>query len=161
MAVDMYWKIDGVDGESTDDQHKGWTELQSISHGVTQPTSGASGTGGRTGGRADFEPFTGVKEIDKSTPDLNIKCAKGEHIPKVEVHLCEAAGDKHVFMKYTMENVIVQSVMPSCNAQDVKPMEIVSLLYGKLKWEYTELGDDGKPLGSTDRTWNLETNKQD
>ncbi|MCG7907927.1 MAG: type VI secretion system tube protein Hcp, partial [Candidatus Thiodiazotropha taylori] len=30
-------KIDGIDGESTDDQHKGWIELVSISHGVSQP----------------------------------------------------------------------------------------------------------------------------
>ncbi|MCG8487917.1 MAG: type VI secretion system tube protein Hcp [Candidatus Thiodiazotropha sp.] len=161
MAVDMFMKIDGIDGESTDDQHKGWIELVSVNHGVTQPTSGASGTGGRTGGRADFEPFTAMKEVDKGTPDLNIKCAKGEHIPKIEVHLCEAAGDKHIFMKYTMENVIVQAVMPSCSKGDIKPIETVSFAYGKIKWEYTELGQDGKPGGSTDRTWNLETNKQD
>ena len=26
-------------------------------------------------------------------------CAKGEHIPKVEVELCLETGDKHTFMK--------------------------------------------------------------
>lgn len=49
MAVDMFMKIDGVDGESTDDAHKKWIELLSYSHGVSQPTSGASGTGGVPG----------------------------------------------------------------------------------------------------------------
>jgi type VI secretion system secreted protein Hcp len=162
MAVDMFMKIDGADGESTDDNHKKWCEVSSINHGVSQPTTGASGTGGRTGGRANFDPFTVVKTIDKATPDLNIKCAKGEHIPKVEIELCLATGDKHTFMKYTMENVIVSSVFPgAANSDETKPTETVSFAYGKLKWEYTPIEHTGKPGSTTDRTWNLETNKQD
>ncbi|MEW8507096.1 MAG: type VI secretion system tube protein Hcp [Candidatus Thiodiazotropha sp.] len=161
MAVDMFMKIDGIDGESTDDQHSKWIELLSYSHGVSQPVSGASGTGGRTGGRADFSAFTAVKTIDNGTPDLNIKCAKGEHIPKVEVHLCEAAGDKHIFMKYTLEDVIVQSVIPSGSAGDeIKPVETVDFAYGKIKWEYISLDHKGKPGAGTDRTWDLEKNVQ-
>ncbi|MBW9265785.1 MAG: type VI secretion system tube protein Hcp [Candidatus Thiodiazotropha sp. (ex. Lucinisca nassula)] len=162
MAVDMFMKIEGVDGESTDDAHSKWIELLSYSHGVSQPVSGASGTGGRTGGRADFAPFLAVKTVDNGTPDLNIKCAKGEHIPKVEVELCLASGDKHTFMKYTMEDVIVNSVMPGGSAGDeTKPVETVEFAYGKIKWEYTPIDHTGKPGAATDRTWNLETNKQE
>ncbi|MCU7817096.1 MAG: type VI secretion system tube protein Hcp [Candidatus Thiodiazotropha sp. (ex Rostrolucina anterorostrata)] len=158
MAVDMFMKIDGVDGESTDDAHSKWIELLNYSHGVSQPTSGASGTGGR----ADFHSFTAVKTIDNGTPDLNIKCAKGEHIPKVEVELCLASGDKHTFMKYTMEDVIVNSVVPGGNAGDeAKPLETIEFAYGKIKWEYTPIDHTGKPGAATDRTWNLETNKQE
>ncbi|MCU7860874.1 MAG: type VI secretion system tube protein Hcp, partial [Candidatus Thiodiazotropha sp. (ex Lucinoma kastoroae)] len=40
MAVDMFMKIEGVDGESTDDAHNKWIELLSFSHGVSQPVSG-------------------------------------------------------------------------------------------------------------------------
>jgi hypothetical protein len=35
-AVDYFLKIDGVDGESTDDKHKGEIELQSFSLGKTR-----------------------------------------------------------------------------------------------------------------------------
>jgi type VI secretion system secreted protein Hcp len=162
MAVDIFMKIDGADGESTDDKHQKWCELVSYSHGVSQPVSGASGTGGRTGGRANFEPFVGIKEIDNATPDLNIKCAKGEHIPKVEVELCLATGDKHTFMKYTLEDVIVSSVTPSGSTGDEsKPYETVAFAYGKIKWEYTPIDHTGKPGSTTDRTWSLEKNKQE
>jgi len=80
MAVDMYMKIEGTDGESTDSKHEKWIEVSSYSHGLSQPISGASGTGGRTGGRADFQDFSITKVLDAASTDLNIKCAKGEHL---------------------------------------------------------------------------------
>jgi len=162
MAVDMFMKIEGVDGESTDDKHKKWIELLSFNHGVSQPTSGASASGGRTGGRADFDDFAAVKTIDNSTPDLNIKCAKGEHIPKIEVECCLATGDKHTFMKYTMEDCIVTSVRPGGSSEgETRPVEEATFGYGKIKWEYTAIDHKGAPGATTDRTWNLEENKQD
>ncbi|MEA3277952.1 MAG: type VI secretion system tube protein Hcp [Pseudomonadota bacterium] len=162
MSVDMFMKIEGIDGESSDDAHDKWIEILSYNHGVAQPVSGVSATGGRTGGRADFDDFTAVKTIDNATPDLNIKCAKGEHVPKVEVELCLATGDKHTFMKYTMEDCVVTSVVPGGASQgETKPLETVSFAYGKLKWEYTPIDHTGSPGSTTDRTWNLETNKQE
>lgn len=35
MAVDMYMKIESVNGESKDAQHKDWTDIQSFSWGAT------------------------------------------------------------------------------------------------------------------------------
>lgn len=162
MAVDMFLKIDGIDGESTDDAHQKWIEVLSFSHGVSQPVSGASATGGRTGGRADFQNLSVMKTIDNATPDLNIKCAKGEHIKQVELELCLATGEKHTFMKYTLSDCIVASVRPGgASASESKPLEEVSFAYGKIKWEYTPIDNQGKPGSATDRTWNLETNKQE
>jgi type VI secretion system secreted protein Hcp len=162
MAVDIYLKIDGVDGESTDDKHQKWVEIHSYKHRVSQPVSGASATGGRTGGRADFGNLEIFKTIDNATPDLNIKCAKGEHIPKVELELCLATSDKHTFMKYTLENCIVTSVAPGgCATDEAKPLEAVTFAYGTIKWEYTPIGNDGKPGSTTGRKWSLEKNKQE
>jgi type VI secretion system secreted protein Hcp len=162
MSADMFLKIDGVDGESTDDAHDKWIEVQSYSLGVSQPVSGVSATGGRTGGRADFQDLAIVKTIDNATPDLNIKCAKGEHIPKVELELCLATGDKHTFMKYTLEDCIVTSISPGGSAGgETKPLENVSFAYGKIKWEYTPIDHTGAPGSATDRAWNLEKNIQE
>jgi len=162
MAVDMFLKIEGIDGESTDAAHEKWIEVVSYSLGVAQPVSGVSATGGRTGGRADFQDLSIVKTIDNATPDLNIYCAKGQHIPKIELELCLATGDKHTFMKYEIEDCIVTSIAPGGAKDDeIKPTEAVTFAYGKIKWEYTPIDHTGAPGASTDRTWNLETNKQD
>ena len=41
MAFDTFLQIDSVQGESTDDKHKGWIEVFSFSHGVAQSGAGA------------------------------------------------------------------------------------------------------------------------
>jgi len=158
MPVDMYMLVDGIPGESTDADHEQWIKLQNFSHGVSQPVSGVGGTGGLTGGHANFQDFSVVKIIDSATPDLNIKCANGTPISKVEVELCLTTGDKHTFMKYTMEDCIVTSVAPGGTSTDeIKPLENVSFAYGQLKWEYTPIDNDGIPGGATtERCWNLE-----
>lgn len=163
MAFDAFLKIEGIDGESTDDLHAKWIEVQSFHHGVNQPMSGASSTGGRTGGRADFSEFSIVKTIDQATPDLNIYCASGKHIPKIEVELCLASGDKLPFMKYVLEDVVVSAVSPggSSESGDIRPSEEVSFAYGKCKWEYTSIDQTGAVGDTVDRTWNLELNKQE
>jgi len=160
MASDMFMMIDGVPGESTDDAHTDWIELLSFSHGLSQPISSASATGGRTGGRADFEDFSVVKTIDKATPDLNLFCANGKHIASIEVEFCLATEDKHTFMKYTLEDCIVKSVMITGSPDDERPTEEVTLCYGQIKWEYTPIDQTGAAGSATDRTWSLEANKQ-
>lgn len=162
MSTDMFCKIEGIDGESTDDSHTDWIEILSYNHGVSQPISAASRTGGRTGGRATFQDFTITKTIDKATPDLNLYCCNGTHIPKVEVEICLATGDKHTFMKYELSDVIVSSVAPggTADSAEVKPLETVSLAYGTIKWEYTPIDNTGAPGAAVDRTWDLQANKQ-
>ncbi len=160
MPSDMFMKIEGIDGECTDDAHTDWIELRRFEHGVSQPISSASATGGRTGGRADFENFSVIKTIDKATPDLNLFCANGKHIPSIEVECCLATEDKHTFMKYTLEDCIVASVKIGANPEDDRPTEEVTFCYGQVKWEYTPIDQTGAAGSATDRTWSLETNKQ-
>ena len=162
MAFDAFVKIDGIPGESTDDKHKDWIEILSYRHGLTQPASAASATTGRSAERVNIENFTIVKILDKATPTLHLACCDGRHIKKVELELCEAGGEKHPYMKYTLENVIVSSVRPggSSGGGDTKPLEEISFNFGQVRWEYTPLDSQGNP-GSPQRTgWSLENNKK-
>ena len=70
MAFDAFLKIDGVDGESTDDQHKKWIEVLSVSHRMTQQSTGTSGGGIHSGVRVDHGNLTVVKNVDGAGPDL-------------------------------------------------------------------------------------------
>ena len=65
MPADIFIQINGIPGESTDDKHKDWIEVQSYSHGVSQMGSGERSTGGAaTGGRCDHQDFSIVKGMD-------------------------------------------------------------------------------------------------
>lgn len=160
MAVDMFVEMKPINGESSDDKHKDWIEILSFNQGVTQPVSSASRTGGRTGGRADFSPFCFSKVMDKATPDLNKFCAQGTHIATVNVELCLASEEKHVFMKYELSDVIIQSVTVGGSQQDEsRPTEDVCMAFGKIKWEYTPIDQTGKGAAAAKAEWDLEANK--
>lgn len=164
MAFDAFLKIDGIPGESTDDKHKDWIEIVSYSWGVSQPKSAApSSSGGATAERADFQQFSVVKSLDKSSPKLALACADGTHVKEVKLELCRAGGDKLKYMEYKMSNCIITSVHRSGAAQggESLPLEQISLDYGKIEWIYTQQKRaDGSGGGQVAAGWDLEKNKK-
>jgi type VI secretion system secreted protein Hcp len=163
MAFDCFLKIDGVDGESTDDKHKQWIELLSYSHGVSQPTSGAASSGGaRSAQRCDHQDFSVVKTLDKASPKLNLFCCNGKHVANVKIELCRATEKKEKYMEYLLTDVIISSVRPGGSSQggEALPLEELSFNYGKITWNYIETDHKtGKPGGNVETHWDLVTNK--
>ena len=163
MAFDCFLKIDGVDGESSDDKHTDWIELLSFSHGVSQTSSGAASSGGgRSAERCDHQDFSVVKTLDKASPKLALYCCNGTHTKEVKMELCRAGGDKQKYMEYKMSDVIVTSARPggSAGAGEALPLEEVSFNYGKIEWVYTETDHKtGKPKGDVKAHWDLTANK--
>jgi type VI secretion system secreted protein Hcp len=99
MAFDAFIKIDGIDGESADDKHRGWIELIRYGIGVKQTVSTTdSSAGGASAERADFSGFLIRKFIDKSSPKLALACADGTHINRIVVELCRSGADKVTFI---------------------------------------------------------------
>lgn len=162
MAVDAFLKIDGVDGESSDEKFKDHIEILSYHHELVQPTvASKSSVGGATSGRCTHKDFTVVKELDKASPILAQKCCAGDHIDEVKLVLCRAGGDKLPFMEYKMTNVVVSNISPGGKSDDEKiPLEKVAFNYGKIEWTYTQQKrKGGKGGGNTQGSWNLETNQ--
>ena len=53
--IDAYLLIEGIKGESTDDKHKDWIEVEHVLWGVHQPRAATVSTaGGHTSGRAEL-----------------------------------------------------------------------------------------------------------
>ncbi len=102
MAFDAFLKIEGIQGESTDANHKDWIEIISYGIGVIQPTSASASTaGGASAERATFRDLTVKKSLDKASPKLALYCADGTHIKEVVLELCRAGGEKMKYMQYT------------------------------------------------------------
>lgn len=160
MAVDTFLKIDGIPGESTDDKHKEWIEVLSYSSGVSQMGSGDRSTGGAaTGGRCNHQDFSIVKELDKTSPTLDLFCCNGNHIKKVALELCRATGDKTKYMEYIMEDVIISSVSIGGGGGGL-PTESVTFNYGKITWNYIQTDHEtGEVKGNIQKFWSLILNK--
>jgi len=161
-GYEMFLYLNGITGESIDEQHDDWIDVLSYSHGISQPgadsiTSGIS----RSAMRSEHQGFTIAKYLDKSSPKLALYCCSGTHIPEVILELCYATGDKLRFMEYTLSDVIVSSVSPSGSVEsgEARPLEEVSFSYSRIEWKYTEMDPGtGKAKGNVEAEWDLTTN---
>lgn len=161
MAFDAFLKIDGIQGESTDDKHKDWIEVLSYSWGVNQPASVTpSSAGGATHERANFQDLSVVKILDKASPNLALFCSNGTHIKEITIELCRAGGDKLKYMEYKMSDCLISSVSQG-GGGGAEATESISFNYGKLQWTYTQQKRaDGSGGGNVAAGWDLEANKK-
>lgn len=69
--IDAYLKIEGINGESEDEKHKQWIEVNNVVYVVHQPRAETLSTaGGHTSGRAELYPITFKKLADIASPVL-------------------------------------------------------------------------------------------
>jgi type VI secretion system secreted protein Hcp len=159
MVSAYYLKIDGVKGESTDKGHKDEIEIQSWSHGVSQPTSASASTsGGLATGRCSHSDLSVMKTVDVATPTLAQLCCTGKHIKEVTL-VCERAdGDKRVpYYTIKLTDVIISSAQVSGGGE--VPMESISFNYAKINWEYAKQNvAGGSAAGKSTGSWDLKLN---
>lgn len=163
MPFDGFLKIDGIDGESTDDKHKGQIEILSYSQGVAQSITGtASATGTFTGQRCDMTPLSITKQLDKASPKLAAACAGGDHIKSALLTLNRAGGDKKQYMEYKLTDVLISSynVGGASAGEGGVPVEEIALHFGKIEWKYTVIDTTGKEAGNVAAGWDLVANKK-
>jgi type VI secretion system secreted protein Hcp len=158
MASDYFLKIDGIDGESHDAKHKGEIDIQSFSLGVTQPHT-APGGGGAGAGKASFQDIHFTKAHDKSSPLVFLKCAGGDHIPKVVLTARKAGTDQQEYLKWVLEDCFISSFQAGGHGSaDVSDQ--FSIAYSKIDHEYKEQKPDGTLGGSVKHGWDVKANKK-
>jgi type VI secretion system secreted protein Hcp len=158
--VDYFLKVDGVDGESTDDKHKGEIELESWSVGAANAGSFSSGGGGGTG-KVAMQDFHFVKKTDKASAKLFTSCATGEHIKTATLVCRKAGGDQQEFLTVILSPVLVSSYQTGGSAgSDVIPMEQISLNFGKIEYKYKAQDAKGALGGEVVGGWDQTTNKK-
>jgi type VI secretion system secreted protein Hcp len=160
MAVDYFLKLEGIDGESTDDKHKGWIDITSFSFGATQQTSWGSGTGGGGAGKVSVSDFHITKKTDKASTPLFVKCATGEHIATAKIVCREAGGDAVEFFKFTLTDVLVSGIQFSGSHSGDRGDESVSISAGKVELDYKPQDEKGRAGASVTGGWDLKTNKK-
>ena len=162
MASDLFAKIDGIDGESNDKNHSKWIEVLEFSHGSVQPI--AAGRSTDVSGRGHFDPFIFIHQVDKATPKLQQFCMSGQKVAKVQFAVCRAvAGLQVPVYEVTLENVKIASAKVLTRdvgkADDVPgsvelPVEVVSLIAGKITWKCTAIKPDNTKDGAVEASYN-------
>jgi type VI secretion system secreted protein Hcp len=156
--VDMFLKLDGVDGESPDPQHPG--EIQVESFRLSATSSFDVETGGAKGA-VRFSHYSFVSKVDKATPKLFQKIAKNEKIPSAILTCRKAGKDQFEFLKVTLTDVYVAKVqmVRGEGGDDLVPQCEFDLAYGKIEAQYREQTPRGPTSGPVVFTHDLRSNR--
>lgn len=118
MAAGIFLRIDGIPGDATDKDHKGWIALLSWSH------AGQAGVAPCSSG-----DFSLTKRLDIASPLLFNCCANGKLIPKARVEFCDTpprGGRQGTRAAYELEMVHVSgmAVMAAEAGASVESMKL-------------------------------------
>lgn len=166
MAHDIFLQLDGIEGESHDDDHKGWIRLLTFNHSIAQPLAGSvSAQGAFTAGRAAHGDFVALKQIDRATPRLAFFCCLGKTLKTAKFEMCDSAISRRKILEITFHNVLIAAVRPSLSTimatgEEATAREEIALRYTQIDWSYTMLDPtSGEPVGTVNYYWNVEQNR--
>ncbi|MCG6657492.1 type VI secretion system tube protein Hcp [Halomonas campisalis] len=159
MAVDMFLKLDGIDGESSDHAHESEIDLLSFTWGASNSGTMHIARGGGAG-KVSVQDLTIVKYVDKATPALVQAVSVGKHIASGTLTCRKAGGDEPVeFLVIELENILVSSWQTGGAQGEERSTETFSLNFGEFKVTYTPQDNDGSPLASVDFGYNIARNE--
>lgn len=146
MAVDMFLKLDGIDGESVDKTHAKSMDILAWSWGMSQSGTTHVGTGGGAG-KVNVQDLSFTKHIDKGSHLLIMACASGKHIPKATLTVRKAGTTPLEYLKINLEDILVSSVSTGGSGGEDRLTENVSLNFARFKFIYQPQDPKGGKLG--------------
>jgi len=123
-AFDAFLRIDGIKGESQDQAHKDWIEIESWSFGAARGTEALRALDSEAkpesvqyretmpkagGGRAEqkqHQPIVITKRKGAASPVLTKACASGQHFPRA---ILEVGGRQYVLTDVVLSSYSISS----------------------------------------------------
>jgi type VI secretion system secreted protein Hcp len=136
-SADIFLKLDGIAGDSTDSRHKGEIDVEAVAYGV------------KRSGRRHVATIRIDKVYDSSSPKLLAASATGRHIKSATItfRLSGAPADS-AFLTYHLSNVVVSSYEQGGANPDQKALgsleEEVGLTATHLQAVERSIDDSGK-----------------
>jgi type VI secretion system secreted protein Hcp len=149
MAVDIFLKIAGVDGESKDKSHPMEIDVLAWSWGASNSGSAHTGTGAGAG-KVNVQDISVTKWVDSSSPSLVNACCSGDHYDEANLVVRKAGGSTPVeYLKIKLTEVFITSVSTGGSGGEDRLTENVSLNFSKFQLFYTpqdKTGAAGTPI---------------
>jgi type VI secretion system secreted protein Hcp len=140
MAVDYFLKLDGIQGESQDANHKDEIQIMSWSWGASQVSS-VAGTGGSGAGKVDCSDYSIMAYFDKSTPKFFKSIAAGTHIKNGTMSAIKSGAEGKPYLKVDFGEMFVTSLQISGSSE--VPTVSISFSYNQIKIDYSVQDENG------------------
>lgn len=148
-----------ITGESQDQNHTGWIELQSFSFGLDNPTTIGTITGGAGAGKVKFQQLSIQKLVDATSPALFTMVASGVHMPTLTLAIRKPGTNAKDFLLYTFKLVFVTDITWGGSDGDPAPSESVTFAYGALQVSYAKQDSSGAVGTPIAASWSQVTNQ--
>ena len=155
-------KIGDIKGEATDQDHKDWIIIESMSSPISRSIPAGAKDQQRTKGETTLGDIVMSRQLDKSSTKLQEACASGKFFPEVEFHFCTTVkGKQEPYLKYKLKNVIVSSYSFHGTASGSPlPSEQVTLGFTDVEWTYVIVDPNtGDPKGNVPGKYSPGTGK--
>jgi type VI secretion system secreted protein Hcp len=159
MAVDMFLKINGIEGEAKDAAHTKEIDVLAWSWGMSQSGSFHVGGGGGAG-KVNIQDLSITKWVDKASPLLMLHCSNGAHIDEIKLTVRKAGKDPLEYMVFTFKKAMITSVSTGGSGGEDRLTENITINFAHVNYDYQPQKDDGsKDGGAINYTWDIEANK--
>jgi len=159
MAVDMFMKIDTVDGEAQDTKHKKEIDVLAWSWGISNNGSAHNGNGAGSG-KASVHDLTFTKWVDRATPNLALACCSGKHFKDATLIIRKAGAKPVEYVKIKMETVLITSVSTGGSGGEDRLTENITLNFAKVSLDYVPQDDKGAGGTAIPMSWDIASNTQ-
>jgi type VI secretion system secreted protein Hcp len=141
--VAIYMDFDGVKGDVTTADYKGWIELNSFQFGVSRAVSSGAGGATRESSAPSISEIVVSKYLDSSSPKLYQDSLAGAFDTKVTIKMTSTTKNKvETFLTYELTDCGVSSYSQSSGGD--APVESLSLNFTKIMMTPTPLDKSGQ-----------------
>ncbi|MGZ8694428.1 MAG: Hcp family type VI secretion system effector [Gaiellaceae bacterium] len=132
MALDMFLKIDGIKGESTDGKHPAEIDIESFSFGEAGDINDA----GQRAGKVSMQDFRFVMRMNSASMPLMLKCADGTKLEDGALLTVRQAGTAAEFLMVKFYDALISSFQNGGAEADSSLFDQFALWFGKVEFEF-------------------------
>ncbi|HGL4256688.1 Hcp family type VI secretion system effector [Burkholderia dolosa] len=158
MAQDIFLKLTGIHGESTDRSHPNEIEVLTWGWTATQQSGLHVGSGGGVA-KCTVADLTFEHYVDRATPNLIQCCLTGRHLDSAVLVMRKVGSKPLEYLKITMEHVLVTAVTPASNLNMRGPREEVRLSFARMMEEYVVQSPQGGHAGTVRMGYDIRAGK--
>ncbi|SHO67167.1 type VI secretion system secreted protein Hcp [Pseudoxanthobacter soli DSM 19599] len=156
MAV--YLNYDGIPGEATQQDHKKWIDVLSMSWGVGRGIATVSGSANnREASEPSVSEVSIVKMFDAASPKLFTEACTGNTGKTVKIDLVTTGSPGVTYATYTLTNALISSYSVSSSGD--RPTESVSISFTKLEFKFVPYDDKNKAGSPVTVSYDMATTK--
>jgi type VI secretion system secreted protein Hcp len=165
VALDIFIKIEGIDGETTQAGVVGQgIQVLAWSWGMSSSSSFSPGTAGFSAGKPNLQDLSFTKYTDATTCSLQTKLLFGGVLPKVELFMLKQtgeAGERVPYFTLTLTNAFITSMSLGGSGGEDRTTENVTLGFQKYELAYkkADAADQKKLVNGGDAAFDLAQQK--